>query len=92
MNSRRTTMQIYADILRSIRKSGGKMKKTHIVYKANLTHMRLEKYTEFLLSRNLINEQRMGNQTFFMITDEGARFLEKINKLQKISDAFGIPI
>ncbi|NIO44289.1 MAG: hypothetical protein GTN36_01920, partial [Candidatus Aenigmarchaeota archaeon] len=34
MNSRRTKMQIYIDILRAIRKNNGKLKKTHIVYKA----------------------------------------------------------
>jgi len=85
-------MQIYVDILRNLQKSKGSMKKTHIVYKANLTHTRLKEYLDFLMSKEFIEERIVGNETSFAITPEGVKFLSDINKLRKISDAFGVPL
>lgn len=92
MNSRRTKMQIYIDILKTIRKENGKMRKTHIVYKANLTHSRLKEYLDFLISKEFIEEKTIENTSFFVITKKGLKFLSDIDKLRKISDAFGIPL
>jgi predicted transcriptional regulator len=85
-------MQIYIDILRIIQKSNGRMKKTHIVYKANLTHMRLKEYLEFLMEKDFISEETIGRENWFVITPKGLEFLKDINKLRKISDAFGVPL
>jgi predicted transcriptional regulator len=92
MNSRRTKMQIYIDILKNLQKSNGRMIKTHIVYKANLTHSRLKEYLDFLLSKEFIEEKNNGNEIYFVITEKGLKFLNEINKLRKMSDAFGIPL
>jgi len=92
MNFRRSKMQIYVDILRNLQKSNGSMKKTHIVYKANLTHTRLKEYLDFLILKEFIEEKTVGNETSFAITPKGAKFLVDINKLRKISDAFGVPL
>jgi len=91
MNTRRTKMQIYIDILRIIQKSNGRMKKTHIVYKANLTHMRLKEYLDFLMEKEFIAEETAGREKWFAITPSGTRFLGDVNKLRKLSDAFGVP-
>jgi len=80
------------DILRSVQRANGKLKKTHIVYKANLTHSRLEGYLDFLLSKNFLIEKENKNHNFFEITEKGIRFLGEVNKLKQISDAFGIPL
>jgi predicted transcriptional regulator len=92
MNSRRTKVQIYLDILRSIQRANGKLKKTHIVYKANLTHSRLENYLDFLLSKGFLVEIKGENQIIYTITEKGRRFLGEVNKLNEISDAFGFPL
>ncbi len=92
MNSRRTRMQIYVDILRTLRKANGKMRKTHIVYKANLTHSRLKGYLDFLITKEFIEEKKTKNKTFFVITERGFKFLKEIKKLRKISEAFGVPL
>jgi predicted transcriptional regulator len=92
MNPRRTKMQIYIDILRIIQRSNGRMRKTHIVYKANLTHMRLKEYLDILMEKGFISEDVMGRETWFVITPRGLEFLRDINKLRKISDAFGVPL
>ena len=70
MNSRRTKMQIYIDILKNLQKSNGRMIKTHIVYKANLTHSRLKEYLDFLISKEFIEEKNNGGETFFVITEK----------------------
>jgi predicted transcriptional regulator len=92
MTPRRTKMQIYIEILRNLQKSGGSMRKTHIVYKANLTHMRLKEYMDYLLAKEFIEEHVKGRETTFEITDRGEKFLVDMNKLKKLSDAFGVPI
>lgn len=92
MNSRRSKTQIYIDILRAVQKANGKIKKTHIVYKANLTHSRLEEYLDFLLTEDFIQEESRKDHLFFSITEKGMRFLGEVNKLKEISDAFGIPL
>ncbi len=92
MNSRRSKTKIYIDILRSVQRERGKLKKTHIVYKANLTHSRLEGYLDFLLSKDLLIEEKNKKEIFYTITEKGLRFLGEANKLKEISEAFGIPL
>jgi predicted transcriptional regulator len=92
MNSRRSKIQIYVDILRSIRAANGKLKKTHIVYKANLTHVRANHYIEFLMSKGFIKEKNVKNQNFFLITSKGRKFLSEVKRMKEISDAFGVPL
>ena len=92
MIARRSKMQIYIDILKLLQNSNGRMKKTHIVYKANLTHVRLKEYLEFLMSKEFIEEKPLGREKMFILTENGTKFLENANKLKKISDAFGIPL
>jgi len=90
MNARRTRTQIFIDILRSIQNSNGRMRKTHIVYKANLTNSRVESYLDFLLSKEMLREESVNNQKFYTITERGLQFLSEVHKLREISDAFGI--
>jgi len=90
MPSRRNRSQIYVDILRSIQNGKGKLKKTHIVYKANLTHSRLDKYLNFLLLDGLLEEKKVNKHHFYFITEKGTKFLSEVNKFKQISKAFGI--
>ena len=92
MIPRRTKVQIYMDILRAVKKADGRLKKTHIVYKANLTHTRVQPYLDFLLSKGFLEEEKSGSQTYFAITRKGLDFLGEANKLKEISDAFGLPL
>jgi len=89
---RRSKAQILLDILASIQKENGKIKKTHLMYHANLTHERLKKYLEILLLNNSLKESKTGNETFYSITKKGYDFLAEIRRLKKMSEAFGIPM
>lgn len=91
-SARRTKPMIYLDILRALQKEGGRLKKTHIVYRANLTHTRLDNYLDFLIASGLVREEKSGRQKVYAITKKGASFLHETNKLKEISDAFGVPV
>jgi predicted transcriptional regulator len=54
--------------------------------------MRLKEYLNMLMEKEFITEEIVGMETWFVITPKGIEFLRDINKLRKISDAFGIPI
>jgi len=92
MHSRRTKVQIYLDVLRAVKRAGGRLKITHIVHKANLTHDRVQQYLDYLISKGFLEEECDGEHTYFKITQKGLDFLGELNKLKEISDAFGFPI
>lgn len=91
MAIRRQKSQIYLDILNSIQ-NNGEMKKTHIMYAANLTHKRLEKYLNLLLTNNFLEIKNSRNQKYYTITKQGYKFLAEMRRLKKFSEAFGISI
>lgn len=89
---RRSKAQIYLDILTSVQRKNGKIKKTHIMYDANLTYKRLEKYLGLLLLNDFLEKTKIKNETFYRLTKRGYNFLTEIRRLEKMSKAFGIPI
>lgn len=71
----RTRLEILASILKVA--SNGSLK-THIMYKANLSHRQLEKYLAFLEERALLARITDGNGgNFYRITDKGFDFLRE---------------
>jgi predicted transcriptional regulator len=72
----RTRVEILASILKVA--SSGALK-THIMYKANLSHRQLERYLGFLEERGLLAQgidEDMGNR-IYRITDKGSDFLRE---------------
>jgi predicted transcriptional regulator len=72
----RTRVEILASILKVA--SNGALK-THIMYKANLSHRQLERYLGFLEQRGLLAQgvdEDMGNR-IYRITDKGCDFLRE---------------
>jgi predicted transcriptional regulator len=72
----RTRIEILASILRVA--SNGALK-THIMYKANLSHRQLERYLAFLEQRGLLVQgidEDVGNRIYRM-TEKGCDFLRE---------------
>jgi predicted transcriptional regulator len=70
----RTRLEILASILQVASKGA---LKTHIMYKANLSHRQLERYLAFLEERGLLAEgidEGLGNR-MYRITEKGFDFL-----------------
>jgi len=56
------------------------VKKTHIMYRANLSHQQLEKFLEFLTSKGLI----MKEGDYYNTTSKGLIFIEEFEKIQSL--------
>jgi predicted transcriptional regulator len=78
---RRDRLEITAEILRIARKG---VKKTHLVYKANLNHAILEDYLEKLEQQGLI-ARNFGIEKRIQTTEKGNQFVERYMNLQTIA-------
>jgi predicted transcriptional regulator len=87
---RRERTDIIFDILENIQKSQGKIKPTHLMYKSNLSHEKLKKYTEELIKRGFITKDLEGKKYLFFMTDKGYTYLSEIKKIKEFSDSFGL--
>ncbi len=88
----RSKARIYADILDSLLKHGGKSGPTRILYGANLSYDRLMKHLNQLIELGLVQEEKEGNEVFFKLTDKGRTFILEFTKVEKFAEAFGIAI
>jgi len=76
----RTRIEILADIL-DIAHNGAL--KTHIMYKANLSHRQLDKYLQFLVRQGMIVEVRDGayDRRIYRVAEKGVQFLKDYARL-----------
>ena len=88
----RSKTRIYADILDSILRRGGKSGPTHILLGANLSHDRLVKHLSQLIELGLLVEEGNDNEKIFKLTDKGRVFIVEFDKVEKFAEAFGINI
>ncbi len=86
----RSRARIYADILNSILKEGGKSGPTHILLGANLSYDRLVKHLGQLVDLGLITEEMDNGDKVYKLTAKGAAFLQEFAKVERFAEAFGI--
>ncbi len=70
----------------------GKARPTRILYLANLSHDRLKRYIDDLLSKNLIEEDKENIHVTYVLTNKGRRFLVEFRKVEELLNAFGFAI
>lgn len=87
---RRSRLDIICDMLTSIQDKGGKIKPTHLMYKANLSHNLLNSYLEELIEKNMVKEMELNKYKYLIITDKGMEFIQNIKKMKDFQEAFGI--
>ncbi|RLF09545.1 MAG: hypothetical protein DRJ68_02395 [Thermoprotei archaeon] len=98
MSSRyRSRIRIITDILAVIRDHGGRARPTKIMYMANLSYERLQKYLSDMLSMELIVEERGGYEgdrevVYYVITDKGLKFLDEVERFKAFAEAFGLEL
>ena len=73
-------MEIFANILKIAEKQ---TLKTHIMYKANLSHRQLEKYLTFLETNGMIIRRLENNSTLFQVTEKGLGFLRDYERISR---------
>lgn len=91
MAEKRTKVDIVGDMLRVILdKKGGRIKPTHLMYKANLSHAQLKSYLEELAQKEMVQEVHGSkNNKYLMITDKGCKFIEKLQEMKQFEKSFG---
>lgn len=93
MTKRRTRIDIISDILTAIQNKGGRIKPTHLLYKANLSYQLLSEYLEELQEKKLVGEEIVGKKQAkkeILLTEKGYDFLDKYNQMRQFQESFGL--
>jgi predicted transcriptional regulator len=79
----RSKIDIVYDILVSA--MGGGAKKTHILYKANISSTQVENYFSALLAHNLLERATdIDGNNIFRTTEKGMRFIECCEEIRSL--------
>ena len=87
---KRSRMDIISDMLKIIRGREGKIKPTHLMYKANLSHTQMNMYLGELVGNGLVEKSCNGNKNEIGITKKGNEFLVKYLQMKEFEDVFGL--
>ena len=87
---KRERIDIILDILSTIQNKGDKIKPTHLMYKANLAHGQMIGYLEELIYKNFVKKINFGDYEYIILTENGAKFIEKIQEMKEFEKTFGL--
>ncbi len=87
---KRGRVEIIHSMLSATQKAGGSIKPTHMLYKANLSHDAMKRYTQELIDSEMLEEVKEKSKKRYKITDKGYHFLSEYKRFSELADAFGI--
>jgi len=91
MVKKRSRLDIVSDMLATIQKKGGEIKPTHLMYGANLAHTQMKQYMKGLYAKELIKDiKKKKGGNLIALTDNGYKYLQKLNEMREFEEAFGI--
>lgn len=102
MERKRSRAEIISDMLLMIQQKGGKIKPTHLMYKANLSHKQMKLYLDELDKNKLItrssvdeskgkkSKENSKEKTVIEITKKGRDLLIKYNQMREFEKTFGL--
>jgi predicted transcriptional regulator len=83
-------MDIISDMLRIIKERDGRVKPTHLMYKANLSHTQMKGYLDELAGKGLVEKNNSEKANEIAITKKGKDFLIKYVQMKEFEDIFGL--
>lgn len=90
MKAKREKVQVIYDILKAIKEKEGRIKPTHIMYKANLSPQMLKTYLEELIIKGLVLEKRLGKGKTYFLTEKGLKYIQEYQVILGFVDSFGL--
>jgi len=82
VSRRRSNIEIIADMLRVGENGAGK---TEIMYSANMSYIKLQRYLDYLVSQGFINKVNLDNtMVAYQVTDSGLKLLKAIDTLMEM--------
>ncbi len=80
MNSRRSNIEVVADILRM-----GEASRTHIMYRAGMSYTQLNKYLDYLVERGfLLWSAEKYPSGIYRVSPDGRLLLESIERIEEM--------
>ena len=92
MIMRRSKLEMHVDILKALA-CHGRLKLTHIMYKANMGCSALKQCLDLLIQRNLVKAQTMHRKrVVYAITEKGLTALKNVWEINNALHIFEEPI
>ena len=90
MPKKRSRLDIISDMLASIQDTGGKIKPTHLMYRANLSHVQMTSYLEELIEKEVVKKVKKSDYDYIIMTDKGFDFFKKLREMKEFEKTFGL--
>ncbi len=84
---RRSRLEVFMDIMKVA--ATGKIRRTHIMYRANLAWTVLKDALQVLEERGILRSENRGREVYISLTDQGFKTLERFSDIER---AFGATV
>ena len=90
MKQKRERLEVIHDILKAVQNREGKIKPTHIMYKANLSHQMLDEYLKYLITEGFLEQKKEKKGKTYFLTKKGISYINEYRTISTFMDSFGL--